>query len=112
EKLLVPYETYVQLWNQAFPEDPIDKPPVPMGYALAGVTYQTRLEGDGFLLLRGQLIIDVLSDQAATVPLPIAGVVFEQARIDGKPARMQVVAAEASPQPQSQGLQNVLPGAD
>ncbi|QDV55908.1 hypothetical protein [Rosistilla oblonga] len=94
EKVLVPYKTYVQLWNQAFPDKAIDKPQVAVEYALAGAKYQTRLDGDGFLMLRGELLIDLFSDQSVTVPLPIEGVVFEQAQLDGKPARMRLVAAK------------------
>ncbi|QDS88019.1 hypothetical protein EC9_22050 [Rosistilla ulvae] len=94
EKVLVPYKTYVQLWNQAFPDKAIDKPPVAAEYALAGAKYQTRLDGDGFLMLRGELLIDLFSDQSVTIPLPIEGVVFEQAHLDGKAARMRLVAAK------------------
>ncbi|MEZ6087613.1 MAG: hypothetical protein R3C05_06230 [Pirellulaceae bacterium] len=94
EKLLVPYQTYVKLWNQAYPSDPIDRPQGAAEYALAGATYSVRLEGEQSLTLEGELIVETFSDQTITVPLPVAGVVFAQAMLDDKPARLRIVGAQ------------------
>ena len=62
DKLLVPYDKYVELWNRAYPDKKIETRKRPAPYALAGAAYKTRLEGDEYLLVTGQLEIDVFAD--------------------------------------------------
>ena len=49
DRLLVPYDRYVELWNRAYPDKKIGEPPAPLPYALAGAAYEADLEGDDVL---------------------------------------------------------------
>ena len=92
DKLLVPYDKYVELWNRAYPDKKIETKAAPAPYALAGAAYKTLLEGDEYLLLTGQMEIDVFADGFVQVPLGLGGGVLAQAELDGKPARLSVAA--------------------
>jgi len=91
KKLLVPYDKYVQLWNRAYPDKKIQVTKPPTDYALAGAEFRATLEGDEYLLLTGHVDIDVYTDSAITVPLPLVGGVLARASLNGKPARLHVV---------------------
>jgi hypothetical protein len=91
EKILVPYARYVELWNQAHPDKRIETTPPPVGYAIAGTSYEATLGAGDFLSLAGRMEIDVYSDKAVVVPLALAGGVLERATVDGQAARLQVV---------------------
>ena len=98
DKLLVPYEKYVELWNRAYPDKKIETRPAPAPYSLAGAAYKTLLDGDEYLLLTGQLEIDVFVEGFVQIPLGLGGGVLAQAELDGKPARLSVAEAAAKPQ--------------
>ena len=55
------------------------------------------LEGDDYLLLTGQMEIDVFADGFVQVPLELGGGVLAQAELDGKPARLSVAAVADQP---------------
>ncbi len=78
-KLLVPYDRYVELWNRAHPDKKIGTKAPPAPYALSGAAYKTLLEGDEYLLLTGQVEIDVFTDEFVQVPLGLGGGVLAQA---------------------------------
>ena len=59
DRVLVPYDKYVELWNRAHPDKKIETKAPPAPYALAGAAYKTLLEGDEYLLVTGELQIDV-----------------------------------------------------
>jgi hypothetical protein len=99
-KVLVPYARYVQLWNLAYPDQALDVPKPPADYALAGAAYRTVLAGDDFLLVEGELTIDVFADGHVEVPLALRGGVLARAVLDGKPARLSV--PQPAPQPETQ----------
>lgn len=90
DRLLLPYNRYVELWNRAYPDKKIEQKTPPAPYALAGATYTTQLEGEEFLLLNGRIEIDVMSDGYVDVPLSLAGGVLGSAEVDGQPARLHV----------------------
>jgi hypothetical protein len=92
-KLLVPYEKYVELWNRAHPDKKIETKPAPAPYALAGSAYKTLLADGEYLALAGQVEIDVFSDGFVQIPLRLGGGVLAQAELDGKPARLSATAA-------------------
>jgi hypothetical protein len=109
DKLLVPYEKYVELWNRAYPDKKIETRPVPAQYSLAGAAYKTLLEGDEYLLLTGQLEIDVFVEGFVQIPLGLGGGVLAQAELDGKPARLSVAEAAAKPQAAQQSMPQSKP---
>jgi hypothetical protein len=93
DRLLIPYDRYVELWNLAYPDKPIGAKPPPAPYALAGAALTAVLKGEEYLLLEGYVDVDVYADGYATVPLPLEGGVLAKADLDGKPARLSVVQA-------------------
>ena len=89
-KLLIPYDTYVELWNRAHPDKKIEARPSPARYSLAGAAYKTQLADDDSLLLTGRMEIDVFVDGFLEIPLELGGGVLSRAEFDGKPARLSV----------------------
>ncbi|MGA2618168.1 MAG: autotransporter-associated beta strand repeat-containing protein [Thermoguttaceae bacterium] len=90
DRLLVPYDRYVELWNRANPNKKIETQKPPLPYALGGTVYQAVLEGDEALVLTGHTEIDVTGSDYASVPLWLRGGVLARADLDGKPARLSV----------------------
>ena len=101
DKLLVPYARYEELWNQAYPDKPLDarKPPEP--YAMAGAAFTATLKGEDVLVLEGSMEIDVYTDEYAIVPLPLEGGVLARADLDGKPAKLSLTQVEGKPTPKA-----------
>ena len=93
DKLLVPYDKYVELWNRAHPDKKIETKAAPAPYAWAGATYQTSLDNDESLLLTGRIEIDVFVAGGVQIPLRLGGGVLTEAQLDGKPARLSAAAA-------------------
>ncbi|MEX2174690.1 MAG: hypothetical protein WD872_10035 [Pirellulaceae bacterium] len=104
EKLLVPYERYIELWNRANPDKQLAAALPPADYALAGARYEAALTAGDSLQLRGTIEIDVFTDKPVAVPLHLAGGVLVKATVDGQPARLQLVEPESAQQakPQTQ----------
>ena len=99
-QVLVPYATYRQLWNRAYPDRRLDAKPPIVPYALAGAAYQATLAGGDFLELQGSWDIQVFSDQPVTIPLALQQALVTAARLDGQPAQLQIVTSTAdSPGP-------------
>ena len=96
DRLLIPYDRYVALWNAAHPDQPIDAPVPPAAWAMAGAVFSADLAERGstdVLLLSGRIDIDVFADGPVRVPLRLAGGVLTHADLDGAPARLAVVTA-------------------
>ena len=94
EKVLVPYDQYVKLWNQAHPDKKIEVAEQTAKFALSGGTFSARLEGDTFLLVRGSVDVDLFTDDdVVSVPLALAGGVLTEAELDGQPARLRFISA-------------------
>ena len=103
DHLMVPYDRYVELWNQAYPDKKIDAHPAPLPYTLSGVAYSAVLEGEETLNLTGQMQINVLAEGYISIPLGLRGGVLARADLDGKPARLKVVAAASESAKPSKG---------
>ena len=100
EKILVPYDRYVNLWNRAYPDRPINPGSRGPAYGLAGAQYRVRLLDQNDLLIEGQLVVELFTDQPVTIPLPIAGGVLTKAQLDGLPARLLLAAPVEKPRAQ------------
>ena len=97
EKVLVPYEKYVELWNLANPDKKLQRVAPPADYAFAGVTYHATLADSEDLLLTGRLQIDLYIDKPTVIPLNLVRGVLVKALLDGQPARLQIVQPEQVP---------------
>lgn len=98
EKLLVPYDQYVRLWNAAHPDRMLAPQPPVTAYAQSDAQYRAVLGGDNDLKLSGSVVIHVYAEGEVSVPLSIGGGVLESATVDGQPARLQVVEPRAAAQ--------------
>jgi hypothetical protein len=96
QKLLVPYDKYVELYNRANPDKKIVTQALPADFALAGATYQATLAAADSLAVRGTIEIEVFSDKPVAVPMTLGGGVLVKATVDGASAKLQVVEPNAT----------------
>ena len=99
-KVFVPYSEYVKLWNRAFPDKPLTAKSPVTPFAIGGTTYTATLDGTEFLIVIGQMEIEVFAEGSQQIPLPIAGAVLTKVTVDGGAARMQVIQPAPDPTPQ------------
>lgn len=94
-QLLVPYDQFVELWNQAHPDRQIEAIKPPKSYGLAGATYMATLQGDEYLLVEGVMEIEVYTDEMVSIPLGLEGGVLAGATLDGRTARLSIATVSA-----------------
>jgi hypothetical protein len=98
-RIFVPYDKYVELWNLANPDRRLESRPLPAAFAWAGAEYSATLSTADDITLTGRLRLNVFADAPQDVPLALAGAVFTSATIDGKPAQIRVAQLDVRPQP-------------
>ncbi len=108
QKLLVPYDTYVQLWNAAHPDERLTTAPPVVPYAWAAAGYSATLSGNEALEVTGDFQLELFSDAGVTIPLTIAGGVLQSITVDGQPARVQLLESN-TPAPGAQAPQMQAP---
>jgi hypothetical protein len=88
DKILIPYTRFVELWNQAHPEDTIDRPRPGTHISLSDVQYRLTVEQEqlNLLLTAG---ISTYGKDWAVLGLPISGMAVTKATLDGKAAQLQ-----------------------
>jgi hypothetical protein len=88
DKILIPYTRFVELWNQAHPEDTIDRPRPGTHISLSDVQYSVTVEQEqlNLLLTAG---ISTYGKDWAVLGLPISGLAVTKATLDGKAAQLQ-----------------------
>jgi len=107
EKVLVPYDEYARLWNLAFPERPLDEPAAPAPFAWAGARYSATLEGDEYVQVMGRIDLEVFHAGPLEIPLPLQDGVLERATLDGRAARLRIIASQ--PDVANSGMQQAHP---
>ncbi|MCE9555927.1 MAG: hypothetical protein K8T91_21470, partial [Planctomycetes bacterium] len=93
DRLLVPLDRYIQLWNQVHPNDKLQLKAQPAEYALAGGAFTATLSDGDTLNLMGHIDIELFVDRPVEIPLALSGIVLSRAEVEGKPARLRIVAA-------------------
>ena len=87
EKILVPYARFVELWNQAHPEDKIDWPKAETQISLAGVRYKVTIGAEQLdLLLTAE--VETHGSDWGVLGLPISSLAVTEATFNDKPARL------------------------
>jgi hypothetical protein len=88
DKILVPYTRFVELWNQAHPEDTIDRPRPGTRISLSDVRYKVTVKQEQLNLL---LTADVgtYGEGWVVLGLPISGLAVTKATLDGEVAKLQ-----------------------
>ncbi len=90
-KVLVPYRRYVELWNRANPDDPIDLPAPAGGLSLAGPRYEATIKGKE-MHVELSVRVRALGKRPVTLAMPISGMAVMGATLDGKTAPLSVGA--------------------
>jgi len=87
DKILVPYVRFVELWNQAHPEDPIDQPQPGTAISLSDVQYKVTMDPEklNLVLTAG---INTHGKDWVVLGLPFSGLAVTQATLEGKPAQL------------------------
>ena len=109
QKLLVPYDTYAQLWNKAHPDQRLTSQPPIVPYAWAAAKYSAVLNQQDALEVTGSFKIELFGDAGVTIPLALEGGILQSMTVDGGAARVQLVepmppvqlpqSIQAAPQP-------------
>lgn len=89
DRLLLPYEHYLNLINQA---DLGAKPAsinAPVDFVISSAEYNLELTLDEDISIQGKLVIELLTDDPVIVALPLLGGALADAKVDGKPAKLQ-----------------------
>ena len=94
DQILVPYDKYRELWEQAHADQTLTARPPPAPFALAGAAFKSTLTGDEFLTIDGRLDLEVFTEEHVSIPLAVEGGVLAKAELDGKPARLRVVRVD------------------
>ncbi|MHC4212571.1 MAG: hypothetical protein ACYSWP_04255 [Planctomycetota bacterium] len=114
QKVLVPYSRFVELWNIAHPEDPIDGLETGAEISLANVRYDVTIDPD-----KGQLKLTLTADVKTygsdwvVLELPVNNLAVTGISIDGKPARWQgvpITGSNANDKARNSGNVIMLPG--
>jgi hypothetical protein len=88
DKVVVPYDKFVELWNRAHPDQAIRTPEdLPVDAVLAGASYQGRVEGSS-VRLEASFDIYLPRDGWVEIVLPLAPAALESATLDGEPTRV------------------------
>ncbi len=98
EKLLVPYQIYTELWNSGHPDQKIDGAELPASYAWFAGSYSVELVDGDSLRMIGRLSLEQFTDRELAIPLNLSGCVLENATLDGKPPRLQMIQAQPAVQ--------------
>jgi len=96
DKVLVPYERYTELWELAYPYQPLGVTQPPAQFAWAGASYEAALLDADSLTINGRIAIDVFTDEPVDVPLRLHDAVLTRATVDGRPAQIRVVMPAAA----------------
>ncbi|MBN1916983.1 MAG: hypothetical protein JW889_03660 [Verrucomicrobia bacterium] len=89
----LPFDEFVRLWEQAYPE--LVRVKAPRDYALTNALYRGRIEDRGdagrVAVFTASFDVAVLDDKWTTVPLPLGGMAIEQATLDGADAPLTII---------------------
>ncbi len=102
EKVLVPYQRYVELWNQAHPDQKIGPAAGQRKYSFAGARYEGTLGDDDQIVLKGTVSIELFVDGEVDVALALQEGVITSALFDGQPARLKANITSTTSKPPAQ----------
>ncbi|MHC4072429.1 MAG: hypothetical protein ACYTGS_10415, partial [Planctomycetota bacterium] len=88
DKILIPYAKFVELWNQAHPEDMIEKPRPGTRISLSDVQYKITVKQEQLNMLL-TTNIETYGKDWVVLGLPISGLAVTRATIDGEMAQLQ-----------------------
>ena len=89
DRLLLPYEHYLKLMNKADVDGQPKENSTPVNFILSSTQYGLQLTLDDDISIKGELVIDVLTDDPVSIALPLMGGALADAKVDGEPAKLQ-----------------------
>ena len=87
EKVLIPYSRFVRLWNQAHPDDPIDRPPPGTDVSFTDVACKASVENEQLRLILTTEVRTYGRDWV-TLPLPMSNLAIAEAVFNNQPAQL------------------------
>ncbi len=99
DRLLLPYRHYLNLMNRAESPTQSESNDAPVDFVLSSADYALRLTLDDDLLIHGTLVIELMTDDPVAVALPLTGGALADAKVDGKPAKLQFQPVANQKQP-------------
>lgn len=84
EQVWVPYTTFIELWNRAFPTERVTVTEEPAELLLANARYELELEEETFRI-RGEIAVKVFTENWTSLPLPVSGAQLSRIEVNGKP---------------------------
>ncbi len=84
--VLLPKNEFLKLYRDAQKNVPADQK-APVGVVVSGATYSARFDGEQ-LLVTAEIKLAQLHDAWQAIPLPLAGMSVEQAKLDGQAAKL------------------------
>ena len=89
DRLLLPYEHYLKLINKADVDGQPKSNEFPTNFIFSSAEYGLQLTLDDDVSIKGELVIDVLTDDPVSISLPLMGGALADAKVDGEPAKLQ-----------------------
>ena len=86
---MLPYEHYLNLINKADLGARPKSIDSPVDFVLSSAQYAVQLTLDEDISIQGKLVIELLTDDPVSVALPLMGGALADAKVDGKPAKLQ-----------------------
>jgi hypothetical protein len=86
ERVLLPYENFVRLWNQAHPQEPLGFSKKPARVFLREPVFEGRLVNDDTFELKLRVSVEVDAPGVVDLPLPFENVALQELLLDGAAA--------------------------
>ena len=89
DRLLLPYEHYLNLINKAEQGSKLKPIDSPVDFVISSAQYDVQLTLQDDVSIQGKLVIELLTDDPVSIALPLMGGALANATVDGKPAKLQ-----------------------
>ncbi len=90
KQVWVPYSTFIELWNRAFPTEKVAvEEKVPAAIILGNAAYRL-IPSDSHFRLEGELELQVLTDKWTSLPVPVSGAQLSRIELNGKPVGVTI----------------------
>jgi len=93
ERIFLPYDKFVELWNQAYPEKRIQSP-APVEALVAEAMYAAEIEQpqsaeSAIVKVTGRVVAYSYRNRQVKLPLPLGDVALDKVEVDGQAAALQ-----------------------
>ena len=98
QQVFLPYATYVEMWNNANPDKPIDvqRSPKKLPFYLHHAAYEARISGQQ-VEIQAQFLVEVVQ-APASVPLGLSGTAVNSAQLYHQNRKLETLTLQPTPQ--------------